>query len=90
MENLEVIRDIDPVQAWEVMSEADVLILGRSSFSIIAGLINNHSLTIAPTYRHKFPSGWLIQENEVEFSTLQKKRLENHFTSLSKVIVRIR
>lgn len=90
VENLEVIRDIDPVQAWEVMSEADVLILGRSSFSIIAGLINNHSLTIAPTYRHKFPSGWLIQENEVEFSTLQKKRLENHFTSLSKVIVRIR
>ena len=83
VENLEVVRDIDPVQAWEMMSEADVLILGRSSFSIVAGLINNHSVTITPTYRHKFPSGWIIQENDVEFSKLQKIRLEKYFSSLS-------
>jgi hypothetical protein len=89
VENLEVIRDIDPVQAWEMMSKADVLILGRSSFSIIAGLINNHSLTIAPTYRHKFPSGWLIKENDVEFSRLQNFRLKKYFTSLSNGMRRI-
>ena len=89
VENLEVIRDIDPVQAWEIMSEADVLVLGRSSFSIIAGLINNHSLTIVPTYRHKFPSGWLIQENKVEFSRLQIIRLKKYFRSLSNGMRRI-
>lgn len=89
VENLEVIRDIDPVQAWEMMSEADVLVLGRSSFSIIAGLINDHSLTFAPRYRHKFPKEWLIQENHVTFSLLQRIRLEKYFTALSNEFRRI-
>jgi len=40
-------------------------------------------LTIVPTYRHKFPKGWIIQENDVEFSKLQKIRLEKYFSSLS-------
>lgn len=89
VENVEVIRNIDPVQAWEIMSVADVLILGRSSFSIFAGLINNHSLIIAPKYRHKFPGEWFIQGEEVKFNKLQRTRIEEYFMSLSKVLKRL-
>ena len=83
VKNLEVIRNIDPIQAWEMMSFADVLVLGRSSFSIIAGLINDHSLIISPKYRHKFPQKWLIKEDNVQFSALEVNRIEKYFTSLA-------
>lgn len=83
VEKLEVVRNIDPVQAWEMMSMADVLILGRSSFSFVAGLVNNHGIIIAPTFRHKFPGGWLMQGKEIEFTGAHKNQLEECFISHS-------
>jgi hypothetical protein len=83
VEELKVIRDIDPIQAWQILSSADILILGRSSFSIIAGLVNSHGLKIAPTYRHKFPNGWLIKEENSNFSNFERIQIEKFCNSLA-------
>lgn len=65
VDELNIVRDIDPILAWELMSSADVLITGRSSFSFIGALMNVDGLKIAPEFKHKYPGAWLVQKTEL-------------------------
>jgi len=56
---LKVLTDIDPVSAWEIMSRADYLIIGKSSFSFVGALLNTNGVIISPNFWHKGPKHWV-------------------------------
>ena len=43
-----LVTDINPLEAWEMMNRADILLIGKSSFSFCAALMNGSSIVIAP------------------------------------------
>jgi hypothetical protein len=66
--NLSIISDIDPISAWSIMSDADFLFIGKSSFSFVGALLNSKGLIISPKFWHKGPESWLTLENGDEIS----------------------
>lgn len=46
--NLRVISGISPIEAWNLMSKADILILGKSTFSYVGALLCNPRIVISP------------------------------------------
>jgi hypothetical protein len=67
--NLEVIRKIDPLECWKLISEADVFIGCDSSLGIIGGYLNESngkSIRIFPSQLGRsIPERWLKFENSV-------------------------
>ncbi len=60
--NLEVHHGGDPLSSLLAMSQADLLITSRSSYSFVAGLMNLHGRIIVPTsFWHKELKGWIIE-----------------------------
>lgn len=67
-QNLSIVSNIDPISAWEIMSKADVLLIGKSSFSFVGALLNNMGLVISPVFWCKGPKSWLILDQGSEIS----------------------
>ena len=74
-DEMKILRNIDPLEAWERMSKSQVLITGRSSFSFIGGLLTKESLVISPLYFNRAPNEWLVLADEL--SSRDLIRLEN-------------
>lgn len=66
--NLSIVNNIDPISAWRIMSEADFLLIGKSSFSFVGALLNRKGLVISPYFWHKGPASWLTLEHGSEIS----------------------
>jgi hypothetical protein len=66
--NLSIVSDIDPISAWRIMSDADFLLIGKSSFSFVGALLNSKGLVISPNFWHKGPDSWLTLEHGGEIS----------------------
>lgn len=63
---LEVKSGGDPIEAIQVMSESDFLVMGRSSLSFVAGVLNKRgTVYAAPEFWHKPLPGWrqVIRKN---------------------------
>jgi hypothetical protein len=67
--NLDVIRNIEPLECWKLMAEADIFIGCDSSLSIIGGYLNerngNSSRVFPSQLGRSIPEGWLMYENSV-------------------------
>jgi hypothetical protein len=60
--NYEIIYGLDPVQAWSVMAQSDVILTSKSSFSFIGALLSNDAIIIAPELEMACPSDWIVGE----------------------------
>ncbi len=58
--NHEIIFGLNPVQAWSVMAQSDVILTSKSSFSFIGALLSNTAIIIAPELEMKCPSDWIV------------------------------
>jgi hypothetical protein len=43
-----LVTDVNPLEAWRIMNQADILLIGKSSFSFCAALINRTSCVVVP------------------------------------------
>jgi len=79
-QNLSIVSNIDPILAWQVMSKADVLLIGKSSFSFVGALLNNKGLVISPIFWHKGPKSWLMldRSSEINNNNFIEKFLDSH------------
>jgi len=77
--NLSIISGIDPISAWRIMSEADFLLIGKSSFSFVGALLNNKGLVISPKFWHRGPESWLTLEHGGEISNHKLALSTRHF-----------
>ena len=66
--NLSIVSNIDPISAWQIMSKADFLLLGKSSFSFVGALLNSHGVVISPIFWHKGPESWIVIENNTDIN----------------------
>jgi hypothetical protein len=82
--NVEVIQDIDPIKAWEMMASSDVLLMGKSSMSYIAGLIRGWRPVIYAKFWHAGLTSWLEVEQELELSSTTKEELKEIVQTLVK------
>ncbi len=57
-EKTRIITGVDPVIAWSHMSTADLLLMGKSSFSYVSALLNKSGLIVGTPFWHAFPSNW--------------------------------
>ncbi len=58
--NLSVISNIDPVEAWKIMGRADLLLMGKSSFSFVGALLNSSGIIFTPPFWHAGPKSWHV------------------------------
>ena len=87
--SVEIIRDVSPIVAWENISHCDVFILGKSSFSFMAALLNRNGIKISPRFFIKPPNNWILSSDDSYLSfkdrlRIRYARLEN-FNTLRKL-----
>lgn len=82
--NVEVIQDINPIEAWEMMISSDLLLMGKSSMSYIAGLIRGWRPVIYADFWHAGLASWLEVEEELELSSTTKQEVKAIVRSLVK------
>jgi hypothetical protein len=82
--NVEVIQDINPIKAWEMMASSDLLLMGKSSMSYIAGLVRGWRPVFYAKFWHAGLTSWLEVEEELELSSTTKEDLKRIVQSLIK------
>jgi hypothetical protein len=72
--------DFDPLEAWKAMMNADLLIISKSSFSMVPAVLNRHGGTVVYTdFWHGALSGWkqvdaeLQRHGKTSLTALQQK-----------------
>jgi hypothetical protein len=74
-------HNLDMFQSWQNMSNADVLLINRSTFSYLAGL-NCQNIVISPTFQHPPLKNWIVvpqtlkEESEINFKNLFSARVK--------------
>lgn len=59
--DVEIISGGDPMDAIRVMAQSDFLIMGRSSLSFVAGVLNKNGVVFSPPgFWHNPLSGWIL------------------------------
>ncbi len=53
-----IITELNPLESWKLMQEADILVIGKSSFSFIGALLNQSAQVISPIGFYSGPSDW--------------------------------
>jgi len=70
--NLIIKRDLRPLEAWVDFIEADIILLGKSTFSFVPTLLNSRALVIKPKGLLAGKSSWFELE---EFETIETDQL---------------
>lgn len=52
------------VDEWKSMGVADILIMGKSSFSAVGGLLNREGLVVSPRYWNSGKPNWCVSDDE--------------------------
>lgn len=71
---MQIHRDINPLEAWNLMSKSGLVITGRSSFSYIGALLNNKALVLSPQYFNRALSSWLVFQDKPTSQELRDLR----------------
>ena len=53
-----IITELNPLESWKLMQEADILVIGKSSFSFIGALLNQSAQVISPVGFYLGPRDW--------------------------------
>jgi len=67
------------VDEWISMAFADILIMGKSSYSAMGGLLNHHGLVIGPAYWNSGKPNWHLNDNSELLADWLREKL-NHLT----------
>jgi len=73
--NISIVTDINPIDAWTMMQSADVLILARSTFSIIPALLIQDGTVISPIGFFRGPREWIYLDDSAELSLQNIRRI---------------
>jgi hypothetical protein len=82
--NIEVIREVSPLEAWGNICSSDLFILGKSSFSFIGALFNQNGLKVSPKFFIQPPNNWLKVSDDCTMSIQSKLRIALFRFKLSK------
>lgn len=53
-----IVTELNPLESWKLMQEADILVIGKSSFSFVGALLNQNAQVISPIGFYSGPSDW--------------------------------
>lgn len=74
--NLSIERELDPIESWEMMSNADLLIGCDSSVSIIGGYLNESGIKLFPRgLNSTLPGTWFSYDNHLQESELDLTKI---------------
>ncbi len=74
--NLRVVTNINPIEAWDLMAEADILILGKSTFSYVGALLCNPRIVISPQGFLGILSNWFSSNTKGELDSATIESLQ--------------
>ena len=80
--NVTVVRDVSPVVAWQIMSNADIFLGAKSSFSIVGAILSTPSLSIFNKLQHNLPLDWEVVESA---NTINPSRVGNFLNNSSSI-----
>lgn len=55
---MRIVTELNPLESWKLMGQADILVIGKSSFSFVGALLNQTALVISPVGFYAGPSDW--------------------------------
>jgi hypothetical protein len=58
LRNIKIVTELNPLESWKLMQEADILVIGKSSFSFVGALLNQSAQVISPIGFYRGPSDW--------------------------------
>ena len=58
LNNLRIITELNPLDSWKLMQEADILVIAKSTFSFIGAILNNAALIMSPQGFLRGPKAW--------------------------------
>jgi hypothetical protein len=62
--NLRIVSGIDAIEAWKLISQADIFLMGKSSFSFVGAVYNKKGIILTPEFFIPPLSSWyLVKEN---------------------------
>lgn len=62
--NLRIVSGIDAVEAWKLISRADIFIMGKSSFSFVGAIYNKKGIIVTPDFFIPKLNSWhLVKES---------------------------
>ena len=48
LKSIKIVTELNPLESWKLMQEADILVIGKSSFSFVGALLNQSARVISP------------------------------------------
>ena len=73
--NVEIVSNINPIDAWRIMQQADLLILARSTFSVIPALLIQDGSVVSPRGFFNGPREWIYLDNLAELGVVNLRRI---------------
>ena len=73
--NVEIVSDINPIDAWRIMQEADLLILARSTFSVIPALLIQDGSVVSPKGFFNGPTEWIYLDNLPKLDVVNLRKI---------------
>jgi hypothetical protein len=58
LESIKIVTELNPLESWKLMQEADILVIGKSSFSFVGALLNQSAQVISPVGFYSGPRDW--------------------------------
>jgi hypothetical protein len=59
--HVQVSKNQSPLESLQSMATADFLILSKSSFAFVAGILNRRGEIISPQYWIRLPTSWITE-----------------------------
>lgn len=63
--NLKIVSGINAIEAWKLMSQADIFIMGKSSFSYVGAIYNENGIVITPDFFIPPLSSWYLVKDDL-------------------------
>ena len=76
---VEIYSNLNPLESWKIMKEANIFIISRSSFSFVGALLASNSIIVGPRMSTLGPSSWIVTD-KINFKSMKKleRRLKEY------------
>lgn len=80
--NFELYAANSSVAEWESMALADILVIAKSSYGVVGGLLNETGLVIAPKFWMTNPPHWITFKSSMHAKTQLSRSLEKEWNQI--------
>jgi hypothetical protein len=80
--NFELYDANSSVAEWESMALADILVIAKSSYGVVGGLLNETGLVIAPKFWMTNPPNWITFKSAIHAKTQLTRSLEKEWNQI--------